>query len=322
MQVVSPDLIRGKKVLVRLDIDVPVENGKVGEILRLEAGIPTLEMCLQNAEFVTAMGHIGRPGGKEVPQLSVEPIYDWLAQRLGEDHFQTGKLKLLENLRFEPGEEAADLNYTKELASYGDFYINEAFASHHPAASTTVLPTLLPHAAGLHFAKEVETLARVRENPGRPFVAIIGGVKVEDKLPAVLAMAKIADEVLVGGKIAGELRGRTDLPGNVVLAVINDAGTDLTEETAQAWLPKIAQAKMVLWNGPLGRVEDPQNDKSRKIAQAIASCQGETILGGGDSIAYVNSLGLLGKFGFVSTGGGAMLKFLIDGTLPAVEALK
>ncbi|KKR80181.1 MAG: Phosphoglycerate kinase [Candidatus Daviesbacteria bacterium GW2011_GWA1_41_61] len=345
MQVVTAELIKDKKVLLRLDLDVPIkevgEDGlEVAEDFRLLEGMETLKLCLDQAQTTIIMGHIGRPEGKEVEELSVEPIYDWLQQYLDCEDLGQRKLRLLENLRFESGEEACDLAYAKELASVGDFldsytpkaelsqtrsvYINEAFAAYHPAASTTILPTLLPHAAGLHFAREVEVLTKVRGNPGKPLVVIIGGAKVENKLPLVLAMAKIADQVLVGGKITLELvrSSAVSLPANVLIGELNKEGTDIAEETVQKWKPVISGAKMIVWNGPLGKVEEDQNDQSKNIAQLIIKSGAESIIGGGDTITALNKWGLLNKFSFVSTGGGAMLKFLAEGTLPTIEALR
>jgi 3-phosphoglycerate kinase len=340
MQTVSPVLIHNKKVLLRLDIDVPLEQGtgdrlQVTDDFRLVKGMPTLELCLKHAKKVIIMGHIGRPEGHD-PELTVAPIYDWLEEHGFDDELESEKLKLLENLRFEKGEEEASIYFAKELASLGDFYINDAFASHHKSASTTVLPMLLPHCAGLQFAKEVETLTKVRDNPKKPLVVIIGGVKVEDKLPVALSLAKIADQVLVGGKIAGELsnvdRGApapatpdnsdfADLPVNLLLADLIATGEDITPETTAKWAEIIKEAKMIVWNGPLGLVEDPINDQTEKIAEAIINSGAETIIGGGDTVSYLDKLDLLYKFSFVSTGGGAMLKFLETGTLPTIQAL-
>lgn len=331
MQIVTPEIIKNKKVLLRLDIDVPIENGQVVEDFRLRSGMETLCLCLDYAETVIVMGHIGRPGGKKVDELSVEPVYDWLQEYLSCVDLDGCKLRLLENLRFEAGEEAADLGYAQEIASLGNFYINEAFASHHPAASTTILPTLLPHAAGLNFAKEVEMLNKVRENPDKPLVTIIGGVKIEDKLSVVEAMANISEHVLVGGKIASQIpEDLIQKHPNILAAKLNEEGTDITEDTVQKWKEIILKAKMIVWNGPLGYVEDPKNIQSKNIAQIVIKSGAETILGGGDTISAINKWGLLNRFihpepgrrAFVSTGGGAMLKFLVEGTLPVIEALK
>lgn len=339
MQVVTADLIRDKKVLLRFDIDVPLVRGEggrweVGEDFRLKAGLPTLKLCLEGAQQVVIMGHVGRPAFAEatagkpdsffVPSLSVEPIYDWLAEQDSlRSHLSGGNLKLLENLRFEKGEEDCDLEYAKELASYGDFFVNEAFAAHHPAASTTVLPTLLPHAAGLRFEEEVEKLTAVRENPKRPLVVIIGGVKIEDKGSAIEAMAKIADYVLVGGKLVTELRQKYhDRDTNVRVADLIESGMDITEETIKQWETIIKEAQMIVWNGPMGKIEEEEYSKGTKeIARAIISSSAESIIGGGDTIGLLGNLRMLDQFNFLSTGGGAMLKFLGSGTLPSIEAL-
>lgn len=320
MQVVSPELVQGKKVLLRMDLDVPLKDGKVQEDFRLKAGLPTLKLCLEHASEVIVMGHIGHPDGED-RSLSVEPIYDWLVNQGLSSHLSSGKLKLLENLRFESGEERGDLEYAKELALLGNFFINEAFAAYRKAASTTVLPTLLPHFAGLRFAQEVEKLTKVRENPEHPLVVIVGGAKVKDKLPAAEAMAKIADYVLVGGKIASEIQNSKFKVQNVLVGELNEEGMDITKETVESWKKIIVEAKMIVWNGPLGKVEEPKNFQTHEVANLVISSGAETILGGGDTITYLNKLGLLERFSFISTGGGAMLKFLTEGTLPTIEVL-
>lgn len=341
VNVVAPELIAGKKILLRLDLDVPIKDKKVVDDYRLKAGLTTLKLCLEHAQSVTVMGHLGRPGGKEVPGLSVEPIYDWLCEQLDCQALAERKIRLLENLRFEKGEEECSIEFAKELIRLGsgDFYnssdsencklvyINEAFAAFHPAASTVVLPKLLPHAAGLRFAEEVKRLTQVLENPKRPLVGIIGGAKVADKLPAIQSLAKIADVVLVGGKLVAEIAADPNVLGEnshkIVVAKLNEAGTDITPQTCEAWQQMVRSAKMVLWSGPLGKVEDPQNDQTKLLAEAIVNnTEMESIVGGGDSIAAFDKWELLGKFTFVSTGGGAMLKFLADKTLPTIEALK
>src|SRR3989344_4245910 len=330
MREISPDLISGKTVLLRYDIDVPIKNRKVVEDFRLRAGLATLKLCLENAQQVILMGHIGRPGGKEVPELSVEPIYDWLATHDDlRSHLESGKLKLLENLRFEPGEEACSLEYAKEILKQvqddgNSFYVNEAFSAHHKAASTTVLPTLLPHAAGLRFAEEVKSLTEVRENPKKPLVVIIGGVKLEDKLPAIDAMSKIADYVLVGGKIVAQL-GQTYHDGgtNVQIGDLTDDGMDISQTTIEEWQPIIQKANMIVWNGPLGKFEEERyTEGTKKIAEAVISSDARPIIGGGDTISAISTFGLLCQFekkGILLVGGGASLKFLELGTLPTIE---
>lgn len=324
-----------------MDLDVPL--GKSKEVLddyRLRVGLPTLKLCLEYAQELIVMGHLGRPQGKEVPELSVAPIARWLEEQGLAAEIESGKLKLLENLRFEAGEDGCDPGYARDLASLGDFFVNEAFAAHHPAASTTVLPTLLPHSAGLRFAQEVEVLTRVRNYPKRPLIAIIGGVKIEDKLRAVRVLSEVADVVLVGGKIASEIKKKPglvkELGEGVVLGELNKDQTDLTPETLQVWREILLHhAGMIIWNGPIGKIEGQvssikyQGEEEKlgsgrgtyKVAQAIIESGVESIVGGGDTVGFLEKLGMTEDFNFVSTGGGAMLKFLTEGTLPTVKAL-
>lgn len=324
MQVVAPELIENKRVLLRLDLDVPLENGVIADDTRLLAGMDTLGLCLEFATSVTICGHLGRPGGKEDPALSVKPIVDWIEEGYGHIQLPMGKLHILENLRFEPGEEAMDPQFAQELASHGDIYIYEAFASHNPAVSTTMIQSLLPHAAGLRFAQEVEELLQVRNNPIKPLVVILGGAKVDTKMPVIKAMAASADAVLVGGKLAAEIKeqGITDLGPNVLVAKMNEDGFDISDETLMAWSNLLRTAKEVVWNGPVGKFEDPKYNQTQKLAQAILDSGAKSIIGGGDTISAVSQYGLVDRFTFVSTGGGAMLKLLADGTLPTIEALK
>jgi len=323
MDVVTASYVAGKKIILRYDIDVPILNGQIVDDFRLKAGLETLRLCLEHGESVVMIGKIGRPEGRVVPELSVAPVYKWLQEKEFEADLKSGKLKLLENLRFEEGEEKADLDYATSLAEYGDFYVNEAFASYRPEASTTILPTLLPHAAGLRFAQEVEKLTKVREDPEKPFVVIMGGAKVEDKLPVIQTLAQKADVVLVGGKLVAELkRQKLDLPTNVMVGKMTDDGLDISGDTVLAWENIIRGAKEIIWNGPLGKVEDPKNTASKTIAHWIENSGAQSTVGGGDTIAALQKWGMLDNFTFVSTGGGAMLKLLSDGTLPTIEALK
>lgn len=331
MQVVTPELIKGKKVLLRMDIDVPLRQAQgkleVEDDFRLKACLPTLELCLKHAQSVVVMGHLGRPEGKEVPELSVAPVVEWLESQNAKKDVPQGKLHVLENLRFETGEDAADPAFAKELASMGDFLVYEAFAAHRPAASTTVLPTLLPHAAGLQFAKEVEVLTEARNNPKKPLISIIGGAKVKDKFESVVALSKFCDAVLVGGLLPREIQEqKLEVDRNVMMGKIAENGIDLADESIEAFIRLIRNAKQLIWGGPVGKYEDEVGIKgTEKLAHAILSSDTETIVGGGDIVAALGKIGLLEKFkhkGLVSTGGGAMLKLLSDGTLPTIEALK
>lgn len=328
MQVVTPELVKDKTVLLRLDLDVPIENGKVIDDLRLMAGMDTLGLCLEHAKSVIIMGHIGRPGGKVVPELSVKPIVEWLEQGYGHIQLPVGKLHILENLRFEPGEEVCDPAFAKELANYGNFFVNEAFASHHKSASTTVLPNLIPHAAGLNFAHEVKTLLKIRNNPEKPFVAIIGGAKLEDKLPVVEVLAKVADAVLVGGKLPAEIKDKNiSIPPNVLIAKMNEEGFDISKDAIEGFKKLILNAKQIVWAGPMGKYEDPKyNAGNQELAKAILASNAKIIIGGGDTLnalsEFESEFAKLDDRCFISTGGGAMLKLLSEGTLPTIEALK
>lgn len=348
MQVVTADFVKGKKVLLRYDIDVALEfrvqssEFRVKEDFKLKAGVETLKLCLGNASKVIVIGHLGRPSTPS-PDLSAKPIQGWFEKELGEkvDFADTlekaaqsdSKIVLLENIRFFHGEVEGDIDFAKNLAGLGDspsgeagVYVNEAFSSHNKAASTTIVPTLLPHAAGLHFAEEVRILREVRDNPKKPFVAIMGGAKVVDKLPVIAVLARSADAVLIGGKLISEIREqKLELPKNVMVGKLSDDGFDISPDTTESWQSLIKRAKMIVWNGPLGKFEDQKNDQSAKIAQLILESGAEIVVGGGDTISLLGGLGVLGEFekkGFVSVGGGAMLKLLSDGTLATIEALQ
>lgn len=335
MQTVQASLISGKKVLLRFDIDVPIQNGIVTDDFRLGAGLPTLKLCLNNADQVILLGHVGRPEGKD-PNFSVSPIYEWLKIHGFRSYFESGKLKLLENLRFEPGEDGCDPDYAKELASLGNFYVNEAFAAYHKAASTTILPTLLPHAAGLHFTKEVEKLKEVRNPPAngskKPLIAIIGGVKIGDKLEAIQILAEKASVVLVGGKLASQVHEDSfNFPHNVIAAHLTADGLDISEHTIKTWKPLIVQAAEIVWSGPLGKIEAessslPKSSKGTlEIAKILLESSAEIIIGGGDTVGFLDKVDLFKKFqekgAFISVGGGAMLELLVKGTLDTIDVL-
>ncbi len=321
MRVVTAQTIKDKRVLLRLDLDVPIINGSVREDYRLQAGLPSLELCLLNAASVVICGHLGRPKGREVEDLSVAPIVNWLEQFYCDLELPPGRLHVLENLRFESGEDSSDLQFAKELASYGDVYVFEAFATHRPAASTTILPKLIPSYAGLRFAEEVEVLTRVRNNPKRPLVAVIGGAKVEDKYPAVVALSKFCDCVLVGGLLAVRIKEQNlPIPENVLLSNRSANGIDIDETTIQAFGNVLKEAKEVIWGGPLGKYEDPGgNSGNLALGKIITESKTYSIIGGGDSIAALQKY--IKDFSFVSVGGGAMLKLLCEGTLPTIRAL-
>lgn len=327
LPVVTREFVEGRRVLLRADLDA-LTDGRV-EDFRLEAGLLTLEFCLRYAKQVIMMGHLGRPGGKVVPELLVEPVRQWFSAHGFAEALTSGKLErkleILENLRFNPGEDAGDLKYARELAAKGDVLVYESFATYRPAASTTVLPGLLPHVVGFRFQQEVKRLSAVRENPKKPCVVIMGGAKVDDKLPVICALAPKADVVLVGGKLIQEVRTkRLNLPDNVMVGTLTKDGFDITFETTQEWTKLIRRAKTIIWNGPLGRFEVSGNDQTKALARAVLDSEATVVIGGGNTIDALNSYGLFKKAqkkAFVSVGGGAMLKFLADGTLPTIQAL-
>ena len=359
MQLVTKEDILGKKVLLRYDIDVALGKGignrvQVTEDFKLKAGLETLKLCLENGSKVIIIGHLGRPFATAEDEkkgnpsdLSAKPIKEWFEKELGVeiDFVQTldlaasstSKIVLLENIRFfhgeVPGEEyhatctskSCDTDFAQSLASLADVYVNEAFSSHNKAASTTMVPKLLPHAAGIHFVKEVEVLLEVRNNPKKPFIAIMGGAKVKDKLPVIELLAKSADAVLVGGKLVHEIREQqVGLPKNVMVGKLNEDGFDLASDTTSSWAFLINKAAMIVWNGPLGKFEDPKYNQTEQVIKLVLGSQAEVVIGGGDSVAALSQYGMLEeaeKKGFVSVGGGAMLKLLSDGTLPTIDAL-
>lgn len=361
MKIVDSGFVKGKKVLLRYDIDVALEfkvqssSLRVKEDFKLKAGLETLKLCLENASKVIIVGHLGRPFATveeekkgNPPELSVRPIQTWLQHTLGQEvafaenleqaaQF-AGKVILLENIRFFHGEvpgldyhttctsKTCDVDFAHQLAALGEVFVNEAFSSHNKGVSTTIVPTLLPRAAGLHFIKEVETLMALRNYPKKPFVAIMGGAKVKDKLPVINILAKEASAVLVGGKLVHEIHEQNpELPKNVMVGMLNKDGLDIADETVEAWSSLISKASQIVWNGPVGKFEEAKNNATKIIAEAMLNSKAEVVIGGGDSVAALSQYGLLQKAhqkAFVSVGGGAMLKFLADGTLPTIEALK
>ena len=326
-----------KTVLVRLDLDIPAEDD-----FRLKAELPTIEFLLNQKAKIILMGHLGRPEGRVVEKLSLKPI----ALRIGklldlkfkienlkntfkiEDFLAFGlseKLLLLENLRFYPGEEENDLNFAKKLAKLGDFYVNEAFAaSHREHASIVGIPKFLPHCAGFHFAKEVENLSKVLENPQKPVVFVIGGAKQETKLPLVAEFAKKTDRVLVGGLLptSSKFKVQSSKFKNIIWGKLTKDGLDIDENSIKKFKDIIKAAGTIVWNGPMGKFEVLEGIRgTRETAEAIAESLAFKVVGGGDTIAALNKFGLLSKMDFVSTGGGAMLEFLAKGNLPGIQAI-
>ncbi|MCC6224207.1 MAG: phosphoglycerate kinase [Thermoleophilia bacterium] len=348
--------LAGRRVLLRADLNVPLDGTRVADDTRIRATLPTVELLLLGgAATVVLCSHLGRPKGKPDPALSLRPIVEHLATLLGRDvAFEPaeGAVTLLENLRFHPGETANDPAYAAQLAARADLYVNDAFGSAHRAhASTEGIAHLLPAYAGLLLERELTELSRLVEHPERPFVAIVGGAKVADKIGVLRRLAERADTLLVGGKMAedvradsglrAELEARAELllPDDVVAASAFDAaaeartvgvdaipegwlGLDIGPLTSGRFTGRIEGARTVFWNGPMGVFEWPRfAEGTRAVAEAVARCDGFTVVGGGDSVRAVEEAGLAERIGWVSTGGGASLEFLEGRELPGVAAI-
>ena len=333
--------VGGKRVLVRADLNVPLENGRVADDTRIRAALPTLRLLLERgAAEIVVCSHLGRPKGPD-PAYAIEPVAARLRELLGTD----GRVRVLENTRFDPRETANDPELAKELAAQADLYVNDAFGSAHRAhASTEGVAHLLPAYAGLLLERELQELGRLLEEPERPFVAIVGGAKVEDKIGVLRSLAERADVVLVGGKMAEEIRVNpidvpVKLPNDVVAAAVFEPdaeskvvpadsvpegwlGLDIGPDTREGYAKRVAMAKTVFWNGPMGVFEWPRfAEGTLAVARAVADADAHTVVGGGDSVRAVNELGLAGRISWVSTGGGASLELLEGKELPGVTAI-
>ena len=333
--------VEGKSVLVRADLNVPLEGGTVADDTRIRAALPTLELLLERgAATMRVCSHLGRPKGDD-PALRIGPVREHLRSLLPDE-----RIEVLENTRFRPGETKNDPELARELAQGCDLFVNDAFGSAHRAhASTVGVAQLLPAYAGLLLLAELEHLGRLLGDVERPFLLVTGGAKVEDKLGVLKNLGGRADEVLVGGKMAEELRGENPLtfpvvlPTDVVAASSFEAdadtrvtaydalpdgwlGLDIGPESRAGFAERIRDAKTVFWNGPMGVFEwDAFAEGTKAVAQAVAAVEGYTVVGGGDSVRAVNELGLDDQISWVSTGGGASLELLEGKELPGVSAL-
>jgi phosphoglycerate kinase len=333
--------VQGKRVLVRADLNVPLEDGKVADDTRIRAALPSLRLLLERgAAEVVVCSHLGRPKGPD-PKYEIAPVAARLRGLLGTD----GRVRVLENTRFDPRETANDPGLAKELAAQADLYVNDAFGSAHRAhASTEGVAHLLPAYAGLLLERELQELGKLLEEPERPFVAIVGGAKVEDKIGVLRSLAERADVVLVGGKMAEEIRANpidvpVKLPDDIVAAAAFEPdaeskvvpangvpdgwlGLDIGPATREGYAKRIAMAKTVFWNGPMGVFEWPRfAEGTLAVARAVADAEAHTVVGGGDSVRAVEEAGLAERIDWVSTGGGASLELLEGKELPGVVAI-
>jgi phosphoglycerate kinase len=333
--------IGGKRVLVRADLNVPLDDGRVADDTRIHASLPTLRYLLDHdAAEVAVCSHVGRPKGPD-PAFAMKPVEERLRELLPEE-----RLEVLENTRFDPGETANDLAFARRLADGRDVFVQDAFGSVHRAhASTVGVAQLLPAYAGLLLERELEELGKLLGDVEQPFVLVSGGAKVEDKLGVLRNLGGRADRVLVGGKMAEELRARNPLPFPVELprdvfaaaAFAEDAeakvvaydelpygwlGLDIGPETRDAFAAEISRARTVFWNGPMGVFEWPRFAGGTKaVAEAVARSDAYSVVGGADSARALRELGLEGEVSWLSTGGGAALELLEGTELPGVAVI-
>ena len=380
--------VGGRRVFLRADLNVPLEDGRITDDTRIRASLPTIISLLERGAAVVLASHLGRPKGKVSDPLRMKPVADRLSELLGRpvrmtgdaigpgvqlavDKLRGGDMLMLENLRFHAEEEANDPEFARALADDLDLYVNDAFgAAHRAHASTEGITHHLPAVAGLLMEREVDALSRLLVKPARPFHAVIGGAKVSGKLEVLEALLSRCQAILVGGGMANTFlaakglelgrslveedrladaerilaearrkRVRFMLPTDAVVApqihhrartevvAIGDVPrdqmvVDIGPETIAAYTEHLAKAKTVFWNGPMGVFEMPQMAEGTKaIARVLAKTSAVVVVGGGDSVAAVEQLGLAEKMTHVSTGGGASLEFLEGKTLPGVAAL-
>ncbi len=365
-----PSDLSGKKILVRMDYDVPITNGVVNseDAMRIDASIQTIDYLTALGGQVILIGHVGRKGE------SLEPIANYLNTKrscffvrdiLGQEaqdaitSMADTDIVLLENLRTNPGEEGNDPEFAKALAGYADYYVNESFAvSHRNHASIAGIPKLLPSYAGLQFEAEYDALSKI-QTPESPLVLIMGGAKFETKLPVMEQFLSSAQTIIVGGALVNTLLRKRGFPvgislvddgadvsrlltaSNVLLpdrVIVECNGTgvdipvteilqgdsivDLSPQSLERFRATIANAKTIIWNGPLGFYEKGYTKSSEKIVELIQNSKAFSVVGGGDTVAMIRDKKLESSFSFVSTAGGAMLEFLAQGTLPGIEALR
>jgi len=317
-----------KTVLLRTNYDVSLEQGEITDTSRIDESLPTLNYLLQQQAKVVILSHLGRPEGKVVPKLSLKPVVDYLSVLIKKEmdlinDFSQKKeteVLMLENLRFWPEEESNDPTFTKQLASLGDLYVNDAFAvSHRSHASIVGLPSFLPSAFGFDFLKETDALGKIQSQPEHPVVIILGGVK-EDKLEIIEKILPWSDQILVGGKLPQLVK--KNYPEKVMIAQLNEMGKDITLESIKNFASIIKKAGTIVWAGPLGLVEEEEfRQGTREIAQVVMKSPAFKVVGGGDTEAVLTKFNLVDKIDYISSGGGAMFEYLAQGTLPGIKAI-
>jgi len=335
---------KNKRVLLRVDYNVPLDNGEIKDDLRIRMTIPTINFILgQSRSKIMLVSHLGRPEGKFQEEFSLQPVAKRLEELLKKEikfikdikspeadaeirNLRDGEIALAENLRFYPEEEKNDEKFAIELCHHFGVFVNDAFsASHRAHASIAQIPRFKPSCAGLLLEKEIAELGKALSPMRRPALAIIGGAKIETKLPVIENLAKNYDAVLVGGKIAVEAKeNQITFPSNVVVAEdFTEGNFDIGPKAIEKYQMAISAASFLVWNGPMGKFEEEKYKAGTKaIYDAVVEADAYKIAGGGETIEFINLEKGSEKFDFVSSGGGAMLEFLSGKILPGIEALE
>ena len=341
--------VKGKRVLLRCDLNVPLDDqGNILDDFRIRKSLPTIQYLLKNGAKIIIMSHLGEPNGQVVANLKMDKVQEALVGYLGKPITETpdaigfdveqysfglvpGDILLLQNLRFHIEETNNDREFARFLSRYGDIYINDAFGACHRAhASIVGVPEFLPSGMGLLLQEELGNLQKLTKNPKKPMIAIVGGAKVETKAGVIDKLSETADYILVSGLIKKEIDEKSmvfkhpeKIVGPVDAIQFEGKEPDIGPNTIKLFKSKIKKAKTIFWNGPLGQIEKDEFSKGTfEIAQAIAKkwfCF--TAVGGGETIEFLDRVGLAEKFDYVSTGGGAMLAYLSGEELPGLTAL-
>ncbi|NTV41446.1 MAG: phosphoglycerate kinase [Candidatus Moranbacteria bacterium] len=334
----------GKKVLVRADFNVAIKDGKPQEKFKLEACKETVQyLTSQEGVKIAITSHFGRPEGKrnfdfslaqlindleEIIEKKIIFVDDCVGKKVSDalDFLEQGEVLLLENVRFHAGEETNDEVFAKELGENFDAYVNDAFSvCHRNQASVTGVTKYIPSYAGFWLQKEIQNLDRVAKNPALPATAIIGGAKIETKLPLINVLESSYTNILVGGKIANEAIEQTLKFSPKVLLPVDFAQEkfDIGEKTIEIFKDIISKSKVIVWNGPMGKFEQkPFDNGTNEILKTVIESGAFTLIGGGESVQILEEKGLMDKVSFVSTGGGAMLEYLSGESMPGIEALR